>query len=109
MRPLDLEETVALAEAARQNRTNIVRMLDDYMLTLKSLRDEIEGEKKKSFQARLARILKGRTQWRQARADGNWQSIESFEQEIPTFSDLWVQQLGLGKLLGLRKKKDDED
>jgi prephenate dehydrogenase len=109
MRPLDLEEAVALAEAARQNRANIVRVLDDYIITLKSLRDEIDGEKKKSFQARLTRILQGRKQWRQARADGDWQSIETFEQEIPTFSDLWVQQLGLGKLLGLRKRKEEED
>ena len=109
MRPLDLEESVALAEAARQNRVNTVRVLDDYITTLKSLRDEIDGEKKKSLQGHLARILKGRAQWHQARADGDWQSIETLEQEIPTFSDLWVQQLGLGKLLGLRKKKTDED
>jgi prephenate dehydrogenase len=109
MRPLDLEEPVALAEAARQNRTNTVRVLDDYINTLKSLRDEIDVEKKKSLQAHLARILKGRAQWRRARADGDWQSIETLEQEIPTFSDLWMQQLGLGKLIGLRKKKAEED
>ncbi len=109
MRPLDLEESVALAEAAHQNRVNIVRVMNEYISTLKSLRDEIDGEKKKSLRGRLDRILKGRAQWRQARADGNWQSIEFIEQEIPTFSDLWMQQLGLGKLLGLHKKKTDED
>ena len=109
MRTLDSEKSVALVETARQNRVNIVRVLDDYIATLKSLRDEIDGEEKKSLRARLDRILKGLNQWRRARADGDWQSIESLEQEIPTFSDLWLQQLGLGKLLRLRKKKTEED
>ena len=76
MRPLDLEEPAALAEAARQNRVNTVRVLDEYIATLKSLRDEIDGEKEKSLQARFERILKGRAQWRRARADGDWQSSE---------------------------------
>jgi prephenate dehydrogenase len=109
MRPLDLEEPAALVEATRQNRVNTVRVLDDYIAKLKSWRDEIDGEKKKSVQDRLDRILKGRSQWRRARTDGDWQSIETHEQEIPTFSDLWVQQLGLGKLLGLGRKKKEED
>jgi prephenate dehydrogenase len=109
MRPLDLEESVALAEAARQNRVNTVRVLDEYIATLKSMRDEIDGEKKNTFQNRIDRIVKGRAQWRRARADGDWRSIETVEQEIPTFSDLWIQQLGLGKLLGLGRRKKDED
>ena len=33
----------------------------------------------------------------------------SLEQEIPTFSDLLMQQLGLGKLFGQRNKKTEED
>jgi prephenate dehydrogenase len=107
LRPLDLEETAALAEAARQNRVNTVRMLNDYIAKLQSWRDEIDGEKKKSLQGRLELVNKARSQWRKARADGDWQAMETLEQEIPTFSELWVQQLGLGKLFGLRKKKED--
>jgi prephenate dehydrogenase len=109
MRPLDLEEPTALAEAARQNRINTVRLLDDYIATLKSLREEIGGEQAKGLQDRLARILKGRAQWRGERADGNWLPKESLDQEIPTLGDFWKQQLGLGKLLGQRKKKTEGD
>ena len=61
MQPLDLDEPVALAETARQNHANIVRVLDEYIATLKSLRDEIDGEEKKSLLVRLERILKGRS------------------------------------------------
>ena len=109
MRPLDSEESASLAETARQNRANIVRVLDEYIGALKSLRDEIDGEEKKSLQDHLDRILKGRTQWRRARADGDWVAIESLEHEIPTFSDLWMQQLGLGKLIGLGRSKKGDD
>jgi prephenate dehydrogenase len=106
---LDSEEAGALAEAALQNRVNTVRVLDDYIAALKSMRDQIEGQEKKSLQVRLDRIMKGRAQWRRARADGEWQSVESQKQEIPTLNDFWMQQLGLGKLLDQRKKKTQED
>ncbi len=109
IRPLDSEQPVALAEVARQNRANIVRVLDDYIATLKSLRDEIDGEKKKSFQVRLARIVKGRDQWRRERAEGEWQSFGSHKQEIPTLNDFWMQQIGMGKLLDQRRKKAEDD
>ena len=109
MRPLEEEGASALAETAQRNRVNTVRVLDEYMAVLKSLRDEIDGEEKKSLQERLEQILSGSTRWRRARADGDWESIESLEQEIPTFSELWKQQLGLGRLFGGRKKKTKDD
>jgi prephenate dehydrogenase len=107
MRPLDLEDSAALVEVARQNRVNTVRVLDDYIAKIKSLRDEID-EQDKGLQGHLERVMKGRAQWRKARADGDWASIETLEQQIPTFSDLFMQQLGLGKLLGLRRKKSED-
>jgi prephenate dehydrogenase len=109
MRPLDAEAATALAEAARQNRVNTVRVLDEYIATLKSLRDEIDGDGKKSLQVRLEQIQNGRAQWLRVRSDGDWQAIETVENEIPTFSDLWMQQLGLGKLIGLGRKKKEDD
>ena len=107
-RLLDSEDPAALAESARQNRVNIVRILDDYIATLATLRDEISAEDPESLQEHIDRILKGHAQWRRLRSDGDWQSIESLQQEIPTFSDLFKQQLGFGRLFGLTrgKKKD---
>jgi prephenate dehydrogenase len=109
MQPLDLDEPVALAEAARQNHANIVRVLDEYITTLKSLRDEIDGEEKKSLLVRLEHILKGRAQWRRMRAEGDWQTSGAPEPEIPTSGDRWMQTLGLGTLFGLRNKKKEQD
>jgi prephenate dehydrogenase len=109
MRPLDLDESAALAEAAQQNRVNTIRLLDEYIETLRAMRDEIDGEKKKSLRTRLERILKARTQWRHARADGDWQAVGVPKPEIPSLGDYWKQQIGLGKLVGKGNKKREED
>ena len=109
MQALEGVDATALAEAARQNRVNTVRVLNEYIATLNSLRDEIEGNKNKNLENHLERIQNGRAQWLRVRADSDWQAIESIEQESPTFSGMWMQQLGLGKLIGLRQKKKDDD
>jgi prephenate dehydrogenase len=109
MRPLDLEEPDALAEITRQNRLNTVRLLDEYIATMKSLRDEINGDKNNDFQIRLKGILERRSQWRGARASGEWQSFETLGHKTPTFRDLMMQQIGLGKLLGQDRKKREKD
>ena len=57
MRPLDGEEATALAEAAQKNRVNTVRVLDEYIAALQSLRDEIDKEEKNSLRGALKRLL----------------------------------------------------
>lgn len=109
MRALDLEEPDTLAETARQNRVNSVRVLDEYIIMLKSLRDEINGEEKESLKDRFGRVFKGRSQWRRARTNGDWQSSEALRQEIPTLRDRLLQQVGLGTYFSQRKKKKEED
>jgi hypothetical protein len=110
-RPLDGEESAALAEAARQGQANAVRVLDEYIATLKSLREDIAGEKKEGLQTRLAEVGKRRAEWQQQRAKGDWQSIESRDLPIPKAGDFfWKQQLGgLGDLFRRRDKKPDAD
>jgi len=109
IRPLEGVDAATLAESARRNRVNTVRVLNEYIATLSSLRDEIEGDQNKSLENHFESIQNGRVQWLRVRADGDWQAIEAIEQEIPTFSDLWMRQLGLGKLIGLGQKKKDDD
>jgi prephenate dehydrogenase len=110
-RPLDGEESAALAEAALQGQANTVRVLDEYIAALKSLREDIAGEKKEGLQTRLADVGKRRAEWQQQRAKGDWQSIESRDLPIPKAGDFfWKQQLGgLGDLFRRRDKKPDAD
>jgi prephenate dehydrogenase len=109
MRQLDGESAPALAEAAQRNRVNTVRVLDEYISALQSLRDEIEKEQETSLQARLELIVNGLAQWQEERNYGGASSGELLKQEMRSFSDYWRGQLGLGKLFSPRKKKPDND
>jgi prephenate dehydrogenase len=107
--PLDWEESSALAEAILQNRTNTIRVLDEYITALTSLRKDIMEENKKDLHARLGRARQGRAQWQLERAKGDWLSIEFRGQEMPKAGDIWKQQIGgLDKLFGRRDKKKPE-
>ena len=110
MRPLDVDEPGVLTEAALQNRVNSVRVLDEYLAALKSLRDDIDQDDKKSVNKRLSRVWEERAQWRRTRAEGDWQSEELGRQEIPDFGDVLSRQFGgLGKRLSRRGKRPDAD
>jgi prephenate dehydrogenase len=109
MRPLDGESAPALAEVAQRNRVNTVRVLNEYISALLSLRDEIEKEEETGLHGRLKLIFNGLTQWKEERRVNGSSSSELLKQEMRTFSDNWRGQLGLGKLLGLHKKKPDND
>ena len=104
-RPLELEESFGLAEAARQNRINTVRVLDEYIAILRSLRDDIDEEKGKGLQDRLERIARERAQWRRMRLAGDWLPDGIPGQDVPTLGDRLLQQIGLGRYLDQRNKK----
>jgi hypothetical protein len=73
------------------------------------LRDEIEKEEETSLHRRLKLIFSGLARWQEERRVDGASSNEFLKQELHTFSDNWRGQLGLGKLLGLHKKKPDND
>jgi prephenate dehydrogenase len=108
--PLDMETSKAFADAILHNRLNTIRLLNDYIGTLASLRQDILGENKEKLQARLERAQRGRHQWQLERDKGDWQAVEYGRQEMPTSRDILKQQIGgLDKLFGRRDKKMDAD
>jgi prephenate dehydrogenase len=107
--PLDGEEPAALTEAILQNRTNTMRVLDEYITTLVSLRKEIAEGNKEELKARFERARRGRAKWQLERSKGDWQSVEFGGQEMPKVRDLLKQQIGgLDKLFGRGSKKKPE-
>ena len=109
--PLDGEESSALAEASLHNRLNVIRLLDEYMASLASLREDIASENGKNLHARLERARRGRAQWQLERAKGDWLAVESGRVEMPKMGDVLKQQIGgLDKLFGRHDRKaPDED
>jgi prephenate dehydrogenase len=106
--PLDGEEPSALAEAILKNRANMIRVLDEYIATLTSLRKDIAEENKQELQERLDRARRERGQWQLERAKGDWLAIETGRQEMPKISDILKRQIGgLDKIFKRRDKKPD--
>ncbi len=107
MNLLENEEPEALAEIALQNRANAVRVLDDYIASLQSLRDQVAGQETKALKTRFSGIVKDLEQWRQDRHGGDWKRVEYGQpHELPKASDILKQQVGgLDKLFGRPKKK----
>ena len=107
---LEREEPAALAEAILQNQANTIRVLDEYIATLASLRNEIASKNKKELQTRFERSRRGRAQWQLDRAKGDWLAVEIGRQDMPKVGDILKQQIGgLDKLFGRRNKKSDEE
>jgi prephenate dehydrogenase len=109
MHQLDGEKGLALAEAVQMNRINTVRVLDEYIAALESLRDEVEKEEKSGLRERFKAALHARAEWQRERGDSSWHEDESQRQMIPTFNDILRGPLGLGKMLGRPKKKPEDD
>jgi prephenate dehydrogenase len=104
--PLEWEDSTALAEAILYNRANTLRILDEYLITLSSLRKEIADENKKNLEARLDDTHRQRAQWQAERAKGDWLKVESPRPDMPKIGDIMKQQIGgLDKLFGRRDKK----
>ncbi len=110
-RPLAWEESTALAEAVLRNRANTIRVLDEYIATLTSLRKDIAEENKNNLHARLDNARKGRVRWKAERTKGNWLSAEASRLDMPKMGDLLSRQFGggLAKLFGRSNKKPDKD
>ncbi len=109
MHQLDGEKGLALAEAVQKNRINTVRVLDEYIAALQSLRDEVEKEEKINLQERFKAALHARAEWQRERGDSSWHEDESQRQAMPTFNDMLRGPLGLGKMLGRPRKKPEDD
>ena len=109
-RPLAGDGPAALAEAALQDRANTVRVLDEYIATLVSLRKDIAEENKAGLSERLDYARQGRTQWQSDRLNATWRSGGAARQDLPKYGDLLSRQLGgLGKLFGRGDKKPGAD
>ncbi len=67
MRLFEMEGPEALAEIVLQNKGNTVRVLDGYIATLQSLRDEVAAGEKKDLRLRLDETGKDLEKWRHER------------------------------------------
>src|SRR5215207_2518668 len=66
------DDMPSLAEAALENRENVVRLLNSYITALINLRDEIEENDREAVLTRLTDAWKGRVRWIDEREGAEW-------------------------------------
>lgn len=100
---LHLDETKRLGTAALLNAQNTVRMLDQMIASLRQLRDTIAQQDAAGLQERLEHARVGRETWMNQRLAGSWETAGKQGPRIPTGGEV------IGRLFGLRPKKEKED
>lgn len=97
------DDVLSLRESALENRENIVRLLNDYIRSLLSLRDEIESGDREAVTGRLENAWRGRIRWFDERNMAEWLKGETPPVDAPSFGDR-VNQMLFGSLVADRHK-----
>jgi prephenate dehydrogenase len=98
------DDAVSLREAALENRENVVRLLNSYIASLVSLRNEIDTGDRDALARRLENAWAGRTHWFEERAEAEWLNKEGQRIDAPSFGDR-INQMLFGSLADRVKPK----
>jgi prephenate dehydrogenase len=91
-------ETKSLGTVAVLGKKNVVRVLDNLIMVLQSIREGVVSEDKEFLDELLNHAIEGRAQWWVNRQSLGSISDEMPATELPTSGDM------LGRLIGVRKK-----
>jgi prephenate dehydrogenase len=97
------DEAGSLGIAALENRENVVRVLDAYMLSLKELRDKINSGDQETVATFLEDAFKARVRWFAERSKADWDGVEKDKVNVPNVGER-LNHMFMGKL-GDRFKK----
>lgn len=89
-----LDDHTQLGQSILLNRENLLRLLDDYIATLREMRDYLEAEDSESLSALLKEAARARTVWWQQRQKGDWEATPP--PEIPSSGQFFARLFGLG-------------
>jgi prephenate dehydrogenase len=87
------DDAVSLRESALENRENVVRLLNSYIASLISLRDEIDSNDREALGERLENAWAGRIRWFGERTEADWLNKEAQKIDAPSFGDRINQML----------------
>jgi prephenate dehydrogenase len=95
---LDPLETEFFGQAALLNKANTVRVLDNAIAALQSLRKAVADENEEELSRRIRSAIEARTIWQMQRQKGDWGAAVTSSEPLPTSADI------LGRLVGWRGK-----
>jgi len=97
------DEVQSLADEALQNKDNVVRVINNLIAELVSLRDDIENQNEESLKEQLEVAHKNRLGWWASRQSTAWKN-----QGIPPMTDMPKSGQAFLRLIGLDRKADKE-
>jgi prephenate dehydrogenase len=97
------DDVLSLGQSALENRENVVRLLNTYIASLISLRDEIDANDRDALNERLQEAWKGRMRWLDERIAAEWLKGEGQPIDAPTFGERLNQML-FGGLMAERPR-----
>lgn len=98
------DDVDSLGGTALENRENTVRLLNSYIASLITLRDEIDANDRGAVIARLAEASQGRIRWFDERIAAEWLKGEAQPIDAPSFGDR-VNQMLFGSMVADRSKR----
>jgi prephenate dehydrogenase len=99
------DDVYSLGESALNNRENVVRLLNTYIASLISLRDEIEANQREAILERLEGAVRGRVRWLDERIEADWLKGERQEIDAPSFGERVGQMLFGGLMTNATRPK----
>lgn len=103
---LTMEGQKNIAHSAIANRENALRVLDNMMKSLSTLRQAIDEQDEDYLRELAQAALDKRTEWVSQRKQNDWNSIEGFHQSMPTAGEVFGQLFGIRKSRAQREAKD---
>jgi hypothetical protein len=94
-------ETKEAGYEAMLNRDNVLRVMDDLILSLQQLRSSIHEENPKVLKDDVENAQKSYHEWLKKRSSGSWEKQGSAK--VPTASE------SMGRLFGLGRKNKKAD
>jgi prephenate dehydrogenase len=98
------DNTASLVQSALENRENMVRLLNAYIISLINLRDDIDASNREAITERLEHALQGRDRWLHGRIAGEWLKGEREQFNSPSFGER-MSQMFLGSKFKDRQKQ----
>ena len=94
---LSMEGQANIAQSALVNRENVLRVIDNLIGSLKSIRQAIQDEDVQSLQNWVKHAIESRQTWIDQRKLNNWANLDYPQPPLPTAGEVFGRLIGLGR------------
>jgi len=102
---LSMEGQKNIAQSAIVNRDNVLRVIDNLIGSLKSIRESIQDGDVESLQNWMQHAVESRQTWIDQRKQNNWANVDNPQPPLPTAGEVLGRLISFGRPKPPPKKK----